>query len=399
MFGFNLNANSISAFTSNLIAGAAIGNGNILGDAGLGLPQGLINGLATQAALARLANRFSENGNYRQLAQLLDPHQNLPLNPKQLATVIKETLSLPQDFEKTLELLTTTTDPKAVPGKQGAKNAGLFAQEIPLDAIQDLLKQNNQKAQKQLMTMLQSGDPTVANHGSQVAKLISTLSNMSESMLLSQHKPVETLILLYLPWYPLTGGRQLELELGQASEEGSAQTENSITLYIKTTSLGRFRIQLLEINPQEMAIQVWHEAQSKSYCMQLKAVITSECKRLGINKISFSGKVIPAEKSDRAFQSTSSRTKENTTSTKSDNLSDEGTKQGFKGATRQEDVKQLHIQSSQNISAGLLNLAYFVARSVFEADESGLLLQQRATTSKQQNQAVQAKPSTRRANP
>ena len=398
MFGFNLNANSISAFTSSLIAGAAIGNGNILGDAGLGLPQGLVNGLATQAALARLANRFSENGNYRQLAQLLDPHQNLPLNPKQLATVIKETLNLPQEFEKTLELLTTTTDPKAVPGKQAAKNVGLFAQDIPLDAIQNLLKQNNQRAQKQLMTMLQSGDPTVANHGSQVAKLISTLSNMSESMLLSQHKPVETLILLYLPWYPLTGGRQLELELGQASEEGSAQTENSITLYIKTTSLGRFRIQLLEINPQEMAVQVWHEAQSKSYCMQLKEVITSECKRLGINKLSFGGKVIPAEKSDRAFQSTAAKSRDSKPQ-RSDNLSDEGAKQGFKGATRQEDVKQLHIQSSQNISAGLLNLAYFIARNVFEADESGLLLQQRATTSKQQNQAVKPTPSTRRAKP
>lgn len=397
MFGFNLNANSISAFTSSLIAGAAIGNGNILGDAGLGLPQGLVNGLATQAALARLANRFSENGNYRQLAQLLDPHQNLPLNPKQLATVIKETLNLPQEFEKTLELLTTTTDPKAATAKQGAKNAALFAKEIPLDAIQDLLKQNNHKAQKQLMTMLQSGDPTVANHGSQVAKLISTLSNMSESMLLSQHKPVETLILLYLPWYPLTGGRQLELELGQTSEEGSAQTENSITLYIKTTSLGRFRIQLLEINPQEMAVQVWHETQSKSYCMQLKEVIKSECKRLGINNLTFSGKVIPAEKSDRAFQSTAAKSR-GSKPQRSDNLSDEGTKQGFKGATRQEDVKQLHIQSSQNISAGLLNLAYFVARSVFEADESGLLLQQRATTAKQATQPQAAKPTPKRAN-
>lgn len=397
MFNFNINPNTMSLFTANLAA-SSLGTGGIGGNIGLpglgsslGLAPGAGSDLIAQAMLTRLANQF--RGDTPNLSQLLDSHNNLPLTPKQLATVLKETLNLPQEFEKTLEqLLLQPEQAKAELSKEKLQQlTNIMTQEIPLETIKTTLKQGADQTQKQLMKLLQSGDPTIANHGSQISKLMAAAGGVGESVLINQNKPVETLILLYLPWYPLVQPRQLDVELGIGQDEEAIAADKAITLYIKTAHLGRFRVQINELKPLEAAIYVWHEAVAKEYCPRLKEAVNEECINKKLAPPKFSSKVIASDKgmvfepSDKRSESSS----ETTSTTSSD--SPDSASSGFKGATRQADKKQLHIQSNnQSVSGLLLSLAYFMARTIFEADESERTLQQRSKMASNKNTKKEA---------
>lgn len=99
------------------------------------------------------------------------------------------------------------------------------------------------------------------------------MEKLSTKVKESPQHATETLMLLYLPWYPLQNQQKLELGFGLgegAEDEDVENKEASVILYLDTNSLGRFKLVVEEADPLQVIAKVFHQDAGKGITTQLK---------------------------------------------------------------------------------------------------------------------------------
>lgn len=310
-------------------------------------------------------------------------NESLLMNPQELSQFLKDSLQLPKELRLALLMLAMESSPKELKPllDQGLKQ--IIEQQatqlsVPVEDLQNLLNQNTKEATEKLMKLLQGNQMSQTRSGQQIAELVVSLGKLGEKIKLSPKDAMETMMLLYIPWYPLAAQQKLELsfEMGEGGEEGGDR-DVSVVLYIETNSLGRFKLVVKELEALQLLVIVMHEAFVKELMPRLEKQMNGMLAEDGLPACYFESEVIRAEKVAEVMAEggvSSASGHGGATSESLDPDMDPATA-GFKQATRRPDQKQINIQAGDRVSVLVLNYAYALARFIFEADEENRVLQ------------------------
>lgn len=319
-------------------------------------------------------------GNKLSLAALFQ-NESSALNPQELSQFLKESLKLPQEIRTLLLMLALEKTPSET--LQAALKKTLaetltqqpeIAKDIPLDEVTALLSQNSREAHQKLMRLLQGTAMSQTQGGRQVADLVGTLGQLNEQIAASPAKALETLMLLYLPWYPLTLPQKLDLTLeGGHSEGGATDGEAvSITLYLQTNTLGQFKITVKELQPLQIQVQIAHEQKAALALPELETRLNDLLASDGLPAALFESE--PVEPHAFAKPDTTTAPATQPESKPSAPMAASGS-QGFQFATRRADRQKLHIAAGQRVSFLVIHTGYSLARLIFEVDEANRVFQ------------------------
>lgn len=311
-------------------------------------------------------------------------NESLRLNPREISQFLKESMKLPQEIRLTLLMLALESSPQEIQSQldQGLRQLleqNLNQLSIPVDELQALLGKNTQEAQEKMMKLLQASSQTQS--GQQIAELMVTLGKLGDKIKASPQDAMETLMLLYIPWYPLTSQQKLELsfEMGEGSGEDGEKDVSAI-VYLETNTFGRFKIVVMEVDRLQVLVKIYHEQHARDLMPILEEELNNMLAQDGLPAAMFDTETIRPEQMDEVIPPPGSASQGEAVNppgpaSEPEKPQYDGTTAGFKRATRQPDRKQITIQPGEHISLLVMQCAYFLARLIFEADEASRLLQ------------------------
>ncbi len=194
---------------------------------------------------------YSDNSfnNPEILEKLSSAEQNVisTVEIEQRANYIKELLNLPKDFETLINSIQGNTGDDINTLKDLVKL--LQNGKINLSALNSLIGENQKAAvQKLMMTIM-----TVSKMGSENVRQLKELMNLLQtSTVQDSSQLVKNIIMLYLPWLPLSVRSDMNLgfEIGiyeKNGENGENGKEEKIKILIQTANYGNVTVEL-ELN-------------------------------------------------------------------------------------------------------------------------------------------------------
>jgi len=274
-------------------------------------------------------------------------NSTLRLSPQDVSAFLKELLHLPDEMKMMLLLLSLESSPDDIKLllKQPLQEV-LAAQPlmIPIDQLQSLLVGKTQEAKEKLLKLLQGTALAQTQSGHQLAELTVSMTKLAEKVQTSPERALETLMLLYIPWYPLAGKQMLTLEMGQGQEGGEESAEDlSVVLFLETNTLGKFKICVQERSRLQAAVQLEYEEPAHMFISDLEHSLNDSLAKDGLPAVLFEATCVG---------------------------------EGFKPAPAlvPENNQQITVQPSIKITFLVLHVGYTVARLIFEADEQNQCL-------------------------
>ena len=348
---------------------------------GTGLNAAAINSLLRNSALTnqqslnllRLATGMS-------LAMLFQ-QEGMNLSPEDNAQFVKDLLKLPKDMR--LLLASMALENESLPVDQSVKRTlqemiKNNLSDVPIEQFQNLIGDNSKDAAKQLMKLLQNTQSIQIKNGQQIMELASQMEKLSTKVKESPKHATETLMLLYLPWYPLQNQQKLELGFGFGGGEDDEDVENkeaSVVLYLDTNTLGRFKVVLEEADPLQVIAKVFHQEAGKGIMPVLKTGLNEFLAQEGLPAAIFMTDVLKERPQGHASLINNEESTSHVGSTEKALQTESVGESGFKGATRRDDNKQISAQQGERVSMLVLNSAYELAKLIFAEDGAGTTLQ------------------------
>lgn len=161
---------------------------------------------------------------------------------EQRANYIKDLLNLPRGFEDFIKSIQN--------GSLNSENLDelkklLSNGKINLNVLEEILLKNSKEATQKLMTTIMTVSKMGSNNVSQLKELMGMLSSAKASM--DPAQTVKNILMLYLPWLPLSVRNELNLdfELGikKKGQDGGSSSE-TLTVMIQTVNFGNVLITL-----------------------------------------------------------------------------------------------------------------------------------------------------------
>ncbi|MCD8024856.1 MAG: hypothetical protein LUE64_04910 [Candidatus Gastranaerophilales bacterium] len=165
------------------------------------------------------------------------------------ANYIKDLLSLPRDFQTLIDQI-QNSDPSLQALKELSKL--LSNGKINLNALSALLGNNSKAASQKLMMTIMTVSKMGSNNVGQLKELMGMLQSASSSI--DSTQAVKNLLMLYLPWLPLSvrNSLNLDLEIGifdKIQNEGGSESDEIIKILIQTAHYGNI-MATLELTPE-----------------------------------------------------------------------------------------------------------------------------------------------------
>ncbi len=290
------------------------------------------------------------------------------MTPQETSAFLKALLDLPDDIQTLLAQLAT---------QDGGVTKKLLEQllkenpdlNVSLERLQEMLGQKTQGSSNKMLQLMQANMAQSYTGDSQkMTELLKFTTQLSLRVNTSPMEALNTLILLYIPWYPLVDPQKLELqfesEWGEA-EEGEEGESYTLVLYLETDTMGKFRIAAGVRHQTQLVFKIEYEKIAEPYIEAIQRFVTENLSRDGIPPPTF------------AFTESAASRKQAMTDPSV--LEEQSGVDNFK--TLQTDRKKLSISPSKGVSVVVLNAACQFSRIVFEVDERNRLLQRRKTTS------------------
>jgi hypothetical protein len=192
------------------------------------------------------AQNWMQSCNYRPSTALKQEKRTYDFKSSQLSqqeqsAFMKDLLNLPQDFKKFLVLM--------MDDKNNTKNFIELLkdpnQKLNANLIRELLDANSKEVLGKIIKLIQQSPENVQNH-----EMLKTLMAVLKGVVPGKESQPEEiftqLILLYLPWLPLTENQKLEVRF-EKKKGGQAESDENVAmvLYISTINLGRFKIVII----------------------------------------------------------------------------------------------------------------------------------------------------------
>lgn len=161
------------------------------------------------------------------------------LSSEQKTLLLKELLNLPSDLKDFLELFSKS-------GKSRDISLALLQKanvEIDLADIKQLLDTNSKEIINKLIKLIQQ--PSSNYQGiSQIKDILSALNQVLPQGKTQNYDTLKSIILLYLPWLPLTPPQDIKFCAENKEKAESEETDELIMILISTINLGKLRITL-----------------------------------------------------------------------------------------------------------------------------------------------------------
>lgn len=172
------------------------------------------------------------------------------LNQQQTASMLKDLLQMPKNFEQLLTQLSS------MPQETAQKTAlMLLASSLNTTQLSALLQTNSKQAMTNLYQMLaqfnQVGVGMNDEQTSQLSKLISFVSASASSDV----QTIRTTMLMYLPWLPLTDPNAFKLEIANAGSDGGIGSDDFVTILISTENYGNIKADIYKTNEDGIKIE------------------------------------------------------------------------------------------------------------------------------------------------
>ncbi len=317
--------------------------------------------------------------NYSLTLAKLFQNEQMRLNAQEMSFFLKETLKLPQEIKLLLLSLALESSPAEAKKQINQTLAQIIqgseeAVAVPMDDLQALLAKNTGEASDKVLKLIQGNQMSQTKGAQQLTELLVSLGKLSDKIKASPAEAMETMMLLYIPWYPLAAQQKLELSFEFPEEEGEGgEKDVSAIVYLQTNAWGRFKIVVNELDPLQVLAKVYHEEVAKELIPRIEEDLNRKLAEDGLPASTFDSETIRPEQlvQPNATSSTPATPEDaEATATAKPEL-----QSGFKRATRQADKKTVTIQPGQQLSLLVLTCAYAMARFIFEADEAATLLQ------------------------
>lgn len=198
------------------------------------------------------------------------------LNQQQNTNMLKELLNMPKNFQQLLEQIATKPQ-----NAQQQTALMLLASTMDMSKLSSLLQNNSKDAMSNLYQMLaqynQIGVSLKEEQIAQITKMISVVSSSASSDVQS----MRTLMLLYLPWLPLTDPNAFKLEIAQEGKEGGLSSDDSVSILITTENYGNAKADIYKTSEDGIKIEL---TTSESFPQKDFAVLMqNESKKHNIN--------------------------------------------------------------------------------------------------------------------
>ena len=171
------------------------------------------------------------------------------LEQQQTTQMVKELYQLPKELTEFLQLA-TKSNPKNPIGD-------LLLAFLDLGDLSVLLQQNGKTALSKLFQMIAEfnrlGVQMKSQEITELAKLINTAIRQTTS---TDVQTLKTVMLLYLPWLPLTDNEAFKLEITQKKEEEVSDSEDSITLLITTVNYYNVQASIVKNGQESVNVNV-----------------------------------------------------------------------------------------------------------------------------------------------
>lgn len=258
----NLIVNTIGIMATNNVQNNPQGQGanNLAQNAGVnnGANPAQIN--STQSSFSPL--NYSNNlQNQANLTPLTSANQIMisTVEVEQRANYIKDLLNLPRDFQTLISQIEGNIDPNAKALKDLSKL--LVNGKINLTALTSLLGENSKDAVQKLMMTIMTVSKMGSNNVSQLKELMGLFSSANPTV--DSAQTVKNLIMLYLPWLPLSIRNDLNLDFDidifdkiQGPDPNEEESQETIKIMIQTANYGNIMATLELAQNEEVDVLI-----------------------------------------------------------------------------------------------------------------------------------------------
>lgn len=257
------------------------------------------------------------------------------MNVRQLATLLKELLSLPKEMQQLLAMLAF--------GESGTTEVAKLLKDPSLQLIvkqlQSILGQNSKEAIGKLIQLTQN-NALFFEGSNQLRDILGLVQKLAVTAQTSPADALTTAMILYLPWLPLAEQQKLELTFGfQEEDENNDKAECEVLiLFITTMNLGTFKVTVMLNKDKTLDIEIESD--------QIDAEIIK-------NIVADTNKTI----TDSGLKSKVATKTRKTPETKSPKEMKEDTN------------KSISLHPSGKISMVTINIGHSIAKTIFETDE------------------------------
>lgn len=168
--------------------------------------------------------------------------QSAKMGGSDMSLILKDLLGMQKDIKEFLSEVALNETAGNLSKPDLAKL--LLSNQFELGKLTRFMQQNGKEALSKLFTMTANFAQSGAVAGSsQIGELIAILNACTPNADTSQVQVLKNMILLYLPWLPIGEQNSFTLEIsGRKSESGGAESEDSISVMIKTVNFGNVSV-------------------------------------------------------------------------------------------------------------------------------------------------------------
>lgn len=256
MAGFNP-LQIITRIANNVVLGANIQNNNA-NNAQNTLNSGLNTGFGNFAQNMQPQNENNAPSFFKSTPLTLSLTSELKLTTievEQKANYVKDLLNLPKDFKELINQIVSQTTQSNNISQQMANelNQLLFGDKVNLSMLAELLKQNSKEAVQKLMMTIAN----VAKYGANDVSNLKELMNLftSSTAFATETQALKTLMLLYLPWLPLSARNENNLDFTidifdkiDGPDPDTLESDESVKILMQTINFANV-IATLTMNP------------------------------------------------------------------------------------------------------------------------------------------------------
>ncbi len=200
----------------------------------------------SQQVAMKMLNQTVQNiqRNLIQQTDIMNTQMQLKqLNDLERTLMLREFLNFPKDMKDLVELLLKTNTTQVLSAKDIAE---LMNKSIDMSKLAQLLqshgKEAAEKISKLIATLHQSGI-----YNTQQLKEMSVLINACiPTPDTSQSAMLKSLMLMYLPWLPLSGEAGFSIDFEQNENSGSDDSDSVVTIIITTKNYGQVKVLLVK---------------------------------------------------------------------------------------------------------------------------------------------------------
>ena len=304
--------------------------------------------------------------------QLLGLHTQM--SPAQTSQLLKSMMRMPEGFQQFLVMMLGNAQTAGKPGAQAALLQTLLAEAgqegtISLERLQAMLGKQSKAGVNQLMRMVQS-QPAMAYTGDsqQLTELLNQTASVLSRASQSPTDALQTLFLLYIPWYPLELPQRLDLAFERMSGEAEEDDEapEALVVYLETNTLGKFRMAVRLKQQTEINATVEHDPQADAHLEAIEVDVADTLKRDGLPPPVFAYHARPQAADPQSNRATEPKA---------------GVDE-FHVPTASDDQRRISVHPAKGMPVLALNASYVWVRTVFETDERNQTLSLRAERSK-----------------